>query len=105
DAGKIDGELNGRRVEVDRVIVKLLEIRAGRAWDVGTALAERFISTVEAFRKVRNSPAEVPEHPLNAGEALRDAAENEFSGSERGVHEESDQWHEPEICHRFDTDG
>src|SRR5450759_2893189 len=103
DAGEIDGELAGLRAEVDGVEVELLEIAAGWARDVGAALAEGFKSAVETLGKIRDRAAEVAEGPLNAREAFGDSAEDEFGGGEGGVHQESNQRHQPEIGHGLDA--
>src|ERR1019366_5933171 len=74
-------------------------------FSTGAALGEGFKAAVEALGKIRDGAAQVAERPLNAREALGDAAEDEFGGGEGGVHGETEQGHEPEIGHGFHADG
>src|SRR5213592_382870 len=62
-AAEVDGQPQRARVEVDRVVVELLQVRTGRAVDVYAALGECVESAVEALDEVRNRAAEVSEQP------------------------------------------
>src|SRR5436190_15588220 len=51
-AGELDGQPQRARVEIDRVVIELLQVGAGRAVDVCAALAEGVESAVEALDEV-----------------------------------------------------
>ncbi len=104
-AGEADGQLERAWIEVDGIEVKLFEVGAGRARDVFAAVGKGFITAVEAFGQVRDSAAEMAEHPLDVGKSLRHAAEDEAGGGKRGVHEEADERHEPVVEHGFNAHG
>src|SRR5579863_2817692 len=104
-ARELDGELERVRVEVHRVVIKLLQVIAGRAVDIRATFAKGVEAAVEALGEIRNRAAQMAEHPANPWEFFRDAGEDEFCGGERRVHQKTDEGHKPEVGHGLDADG
>src|SRR6266853_1762584 len=73
-AGEADGQLERARIEVNRIVEKLFEIRAWRARDVGATVSKGLIAAVKPLRQVRNGAAEMAEHPFDVGKSFRHAA-------------------------------
>src|SRR5260221_11237824 len=55
--GKADSQFERARIEVNRIVEKLFEIRAGRAREVGAAVGKGFIAAAKALRRVRKHAA------------------------------------------------
>lgn len=103
-AGEVDGEADGARVEVHRVVVELLaQIGRRRARDMDAAVGEGAPAAVEPLRQIRNRAAQVSEHPANLREALDHAAEDESGSGQRGVKQEADERHQPVVLHGLDA--
>src|SRR5579864_951505 len=83
---KLDGQLNGARIEVDGIKVELLQIAAGPPLDILATIRKGFKTAVQPLRQIWDRTAQMAQHPADSREALRHAAEDQAGRGQGGIH-------------------
>ena len=103
-AGEVDCELQCALIEVHRVVVELLQVRARFLLNIHAAVLERVEAAVEPLGEIRNRAAQMAERPANLRKPLGHAGEDERRRGERRVEEKPDERHQPVLLHHVDVD-